>query len=281
QLYAVRGESWGSSGPRMGLGYFLNNFRVNALFYVNNVKFPLLYTLLLGVGVFSKGKVRERLVLTTWLLLFWAVFLFFYAGSYEFGQDVRFSLVSYMPLSLLAGLGLFKLEKALEPKGLSRPLRIVLVTAICLSFTGFLPLVRTIGEEACQARADHRYAQEMAELLPEDSMVLTHNPNMFLLWGKNAAQASIATHNEPLMDHFFQRYTGGVFFHYNYWCNTNDSREQAFCQNILDNYDHTSLAEYTERGYTFILYRLNGRLPFVEDSMGESVKTDDSSGARL
>jgi len=281
QLYAVRGESWGSSGPRMSLAYFFNNFRVNSLFYIKNVKFPLFYTLLVGVGVSSKGNLRERPVLTTWLFLFWAVFLFFYAGSYEFGQDVRFSLVSYMPLSLLAGLGLFQMEKALEPKGLSRPFRIVLVTAICVSFTGFLPLVRTIGEEACQARADHRYAQEMAELLPEDSVVLTHNPNMFLLWGKNSAQASIATHNEPLMEHFFQRYTGGVFFHYNYWCNTNDPREQAFCQNILDNYDHTSLVEYTERGYTFVLYRLNGKLPFVEDSMEESMKTDDSAGAIL
>ena len=281
QLYAVRGESWGSSGPRVSLAYFFNNFRVNSLFYIKNIKFPLLYILLLGVGVFSKGKARQRLVLTTWFFLFWGVFLFFYAGSYEFGQDVRFSLLSYMPLSLLAGLGVFKLERALEPTGLSRPVRIVLIAAICVSFTGFLPLVRTIGEEACQARADHRYAQEMAELLPEDSMVLTHNPNMFLLWGKNAAQAAIATNNEPLMEHFFQRYTGGVFFHYNYWCNTNDAREQAFCRNILEHYDHTILAEYAERSYTFVLYRLNQEPPLVEDSIEESLKTDDSSGGRL
>lgn len=281
QLYAVRGESWGSSGPRMSVAYFLQNFRVNSLFYFKNASFPILYTLLFGAGLFSKGKVRERLVLITWFLTFWGIFLFFYAGSFEFGQDVRFSLVSYMPLSLLAGLGLFKLERLLEPKGLGRPAQVILIAAVCLSFTGFLPFVRTVGEEACQARADHRYAREMAELLPEDSMVLTHNPNMFLLWGKSAAQASIATHNEPLMDHFFQRYTGGVFFHYNYWCNTDDPREQAFCRNILDNYDHTALAEYTERGYTFVLYRLIGRLPFPEHHGGESEETKESEATTL
>jgi len=281
QLYAVRGESWGSAGPRMSFAYFLDNLRVNSWFYFENARFPLIYSLLVGVGLFLKGNARKKLVLLTWLFLFWGVFLFFYAGSYKFGQDVRFSLVSYMPLSLLAGFGIFRLERLLEPKGLTKTFRIGVVAAICLSFTSFLPHVRAIGEEGCQARADHHYAREMAKLLPDDSMILTHNPNMFLLWGKNAAQASIATHNESLIEHFFERYAGGVYFHYNYWCNTDDPREREFCENILDRYDHATVAEYAERGYTFVLYRLNGKLPFLEDSMDESVKTDDSSEARL
>lgn len=276
-LYAVRGENWGSPGPRIGITYFFNNFISNSLFYLRNVKFPLLYSLLFGVGISLKGRYKERIVLITWFLLFWGIFLFFYAGSYEFGQDVRFSLVSYMPLSLLAGLGLVKFEQLFERKGLSGILRAITITIILVSFTGFLPLVRTIGEEACQARADHRYAQEMAALLPENSMILTHNPNMFLLWGKNAAQAAIATNNEPLIDHFFQRYTGGVYFHYNYWCNVNNPREQVFCRKILDKYEHTPVVEYTERGYTFVLYRLNRKLPSVKDGIERSTKIDNST----
>ncbi|MCP4667288.1 MAG: hypothetical protein GY849_13080 [Deltaproteobacteria bacterium] len=51
-------------------------------------------------------------------------------------------------------------------------------------------------------------------------------------------------------------YMGGVYFHYNYWCNTNNSREQAFCRNILKKYNHDPVVEYKERGYTFILYKL-------------------------
>jgi hypothetical protein len=281
QLYAVRGENWGSPGPRMGFSYFWANLRVNSLFYFSNVRFPLLSTLLMGYGILLRGNLKAKTILTAWFFLFWGVFLFFYAGSFEFGQDVRFSLVSYMPLSLLAGLGLYRLERALEPKGLDRSLRIAVIAAICLSFTGFMPLVRTVGEEACQARADHKYARQMAELLPDESMVLTHNPNMFLLWGKNAAQAAIATHNEPLMEHFFRQYTGGVYFHYNYWCNTTDPRERAFCRNILDHHDHTALVEYTERGYTFALYRLNRRLSSPKQHEGENAKTTDSDGTTL
>ena len=269
QLYAVRGESWGSTGPRMSVAYLFDNFRANSLFYLVNAKFPLLYTLLLGVGVFSNGGAKKKLALMTWLFLFWGVFLFFYAGSYEFGQDVRFSLLSYMPLSLLAGLGIVKLEQLFEPKGMAGILRIVVLATILFTFTSFLPLVRTIGEEACQARADHHYAQEMAALLPEESMVLTHNPNMFLLWGKNAAQAALATDNEPLIQHFFRRYTGGVYFHYNYWCNVNAPREQTFCRNILDKYEHTAVVSYSEGGYTFVLYELRRRRPLREGSMEE------------
>lgn len=265
QLYAVRGESWGSSGPRMSLTYFFNNFKVNSLFYLENIKFPLLYTLLLGVGIAFKRNLKEKVVLITWFFLFWGIFLVFYAGSYKFGQDVRFSLVSYMPFALLAGLGIARLEDIFEAKGLIRVFRVAAIAVIFVTFSGFLPHVRTIGEEACQARADHRYAQEMAKLLPENSMVLTHNPNMFLLWGKNAAQAAIATNNDQAMNHFFQRYTGGVYFHYNYWCNTDDPREQTFCLNILKKYEHTSLVEYKERGYTFVLYRLYKKLPFPKD----------------
>ncbi|MCK4543762.1 MAG: glycosyltransferase family 39 protein, partial [Spirochaetales bacterium] len=118
QLYAVRGESLGSSGPRMSLVYFFNNFKVNSLFYLENIKIPLLYTLLLGVGIAFKQNLKEKLILITWFLLFWGIFLFFYAGSYKFGQDIRFSLVSYMPFALLAGLGIVRLEDLFEAKGL-------------------------------------------------------------------------------------------------------------------------------------------------------------------
>lgn len=262
QLYAVRGETWGSSGSRMSLVYFFNNFKVNSLFYLGNIKFPLIYTLLLGVGIAFKRNLKEKVVLITWFFLFWGIFLVFYAGSYKFGQDIRFSLVSYMPFALLAGLGVVRLEDLFEAKGLIRVFRVAAVAVILVTFSGFLPHVRTIGEEACQARADHRYAQEMAELLPENSIVLTHNPNMFLLWGKNAAQAAIAANDRPRMEHFFRRFSGGVYFHYNYWCNVDDPREQNFCRNILNRYKHTPIVECSERGYNFILYRLNKKTDF-------------------
>jgi hypothetical protein len=144
-----------------------------------------------------------------------------------------------------------------------------------------MPHVRTIGEEACQARADHRYAKQMAAQLPENSMVLTHNPNMFLLWGKNAAQASIATHNKPLIDHFFQRYTGGVYFHYNYWCNVDNPKEETFCRNILNDYEHAAVATHEEHGYTFALYRLKREMPASEPTTETDITSGDLRVPRL
>ena len=52
----------------------------------------------------GRGRAYHLLMLL-WFLLFWGIFLFFYAGSYKYGADVRFALVSFMPLSVLAGLG--------------------------------------------------------------------------------------------------------------------------------------------------------------------------------
>jgi len=42
--------------------------------------------------------------------MFWGIFLFFYAGSYKYGADVRFALVSFMPLAVLAGMGADRLQ---------------------------------------------------------------------------------------------------------------------------------------------------------------------------
>lgn len=260
QLYAVRGESWGSAGDRMGLSFFLHNLSTNSVFYVNDTRFPLLFTLLLFLGVFWKDDGKARAFLGTWLLLFWGVFLLFYAGSYDYGQDVRFSVVSYMPLALLSGKGLANLLERFRANEKGVAVQSIVLMAILFCFTSFMPHIRTVGEEACQARADHFYAKRMIKHIPENAMVLTHNPNMFLLWGKNAAQAAIATNDHTAMNHFFERYTGGIFFHHNYWCNTDDPREQASCRNVLEKYRHSVIVEYSEKGYRFILYRIEKKL---------------------
>ena len=64
-----------------------------------------------GVGPAARGA---RFVLPglflLWFVMFWGIFLFFYAGSYKYGADVRFALVSFMPLAVLAGMGADRLQ---------------------------------------------------------------------------------------------------------------------------------------------------------------------------
>jgi hypothetical protein len=255
QLYAVKDEPWGSTGPRMNLSYFMNNFKTNTLYYLKNARFPVLSTLFFLLGfLLRKDFLKERFFLSSWFFAFWGIFLFFHAGSYNYGQDVRYALVSFMPLSVLAGLGIYRLETFFQSR--IQNFSILITSLIIVVFLQFMPYIRIVGEEAWSARMDHYYARKMMAFLPERSMVLTHNPNMFLLWGGNAAQAHIATNDPQKIKYFFSYYTGGVFFHYNFWCNVDDPAQQRFCMNILEKYKNEKVVEYTERNYKYILYRL-------------------------
>ncbi|MBF0428798.1 MAG: hypothetical protein HQL94_07735, partial [Magnetococcales bacterium] len=101
---------WGSTGTPFSMEYFQTNLAVNGMHYLDNKEFPLLFSLLAICGVIWPGSHhRERALLALWFLLFWGVFLFFYAGSYHYGADMRFSLLSALPLALLAGLGAEKI----------------------------------------------------------------------------------------------------------------------------------------------------------------------------
>ena len=265
-LYSVKDMGWGSSGPKFSTDYLKGNFKANALFYLKNIRFPLLFTILFGLGIVLKaGKgdsarstfhLRGKLVLLTWFLLFWGIFIFFYAGSYNYGADVRFSLLSAMPLALFAGYGAVALHYLLQRRLRFNHVHSVLPLIIVFSFLPFLPFVRAITQEAWGARADHRFAKEMAKVLPDDAIVLTHNPNMFLLWGKNAAQASLPTEQKNAFKRFFYRYKGGIYFHYNFWCNVPDKLQNSFCTNILERYDCTPVLSFAEQNYTYALYKV-------------------------
>ena len=265
-LYAVKGMSWGSSGPKFSFNFFEGNFKVNSLFYLKNLRFPLIYTILFVLGIaFEWGKEaiegkaflwKEKVVVLLWFLLFWGIFLFFYAGSYNYGADVRFSLLSFLPLALLAGNGAASLVNALKQKFKPGYVNCVLVIIIIFNFLPFMPFVRAITQEAWAARADHKYAKEMAKEIPDDALVLTHNPNMFLLWGKSAAQVSLATEHSRDFNRLFYRYRGGVYFHYNFWCNVPDRLQNSFCENILERYESTLIKAFKEKNYKYEMYKL-------------------------
>ncbi len=257
-LFVTSGGSWGTTDAKISIDYFIHNFTVNSLFYLNNVKFPILFTLFFLISLFSKSFIKEKLLLVIWFLCFWGIFLFFYAGSYGYGADVRYSLVSYVPLVILAGLGIYQLQVLLKNNlSLKSYLNPVIAILIIISILKFFPQVRAETQEAWGARADHLYAKEFATFLPENSIVLTHNPNMFHLWGKNAAQISLATDEKSYVNQIlFYQYKEGVYLHWNYWCNADDSLQKSFCDNVLNDYKYELIKEYKENGYRYALYRL-------------------------
>ena len=256
-LYCFQGHPWGAGQDKFSIFYVRPNLLSNGLFFLDNKDFPALLTAFFFVALFARRLAKEKIMLLFWLLFFWGVFLFFYAGSYHYGADVRFVLMALPPFSLLAGLGLSSLDGEIKKlTGKNIPLAAGVVLA---AFLWFLPKASAVGEEAWAARADHQYAKVMAEKLPSDAIVFTHNPNMFLFWGRSAAQASIlAGCDRARLEEWKARFPGGIFFHFNFWCNVSDPVQQSFCARILEKFRHQEVLKFGAREYKYVLYRIDG-----------------------
>ena len=257
-LVAVRHIEWGTTGPRFSFRYVLTNLPVNGWFYVYDERFPMVFTALAVAGLFSSQQVRERAAMAMYFLLFFAVDLVFYAGSYNYGADVRYSLMTFPPLAVLGGLGIARLLRLVSERRLSAsvPLRALVVAMLVFQFLWYAPVVRATTEEAWAARADVRFAQAFASELPRNSYVLTQNPGMFHLWGVNAGQMSLVISNPAYIRFLTGRYSGGVYLHWNFWCNAQDPLQQEICRNAFAMGTPELVKDYRERGQRFAFYRM-------------------------
>jgi len=259
-MYAVSGHSWGAEESKFALSFFSNNFSVNSLFYINNSEFPSLFTILAFAGLlFSRESIKSKACLLTWFLLFFGIFLFFYAGSYHYGADVRFSLLTFLPLAVLAGIGAdsvrFKLESFIPSP--QNTCILLMVFFILFSSVRFFSIVHREGQEAWGARYDHKYAKEFIQNIPKRSIVLSQNPAMFLLWGQNSIQTYSGLEQPELIKQLIDKYQGNVYFHHNYWCNTKSIRNIRLCEAIREKYTLTEVATAHEQDHKYGLYKIS------------------------
>ena len=85
-----------------------------------NIRYPALFTACALIGLFAGGRYLKKLPVLVWFVLTWGIFLFFYAGSYNYGADVRYSVVSTAPLAVLEGAG--KLPQRLREQARGFPI---------------------------------------------------------------------------------------------------------------------------------------------------------------
>jgi len=267
-LFAVRNIEWGAVGPRFSVRYIGANLRANGWFYLYDERFPVAFTALAIVGLFSVRQRREGWSMAIYFLVFFAIDLVFYAGSYNYGADVRYSLMTYPPLAVLGGLGAAHLMRRAsqwwaeftDKSGFSSvervPARAFTVAILLFQFLWYSPVVRATTEEAWAARADVRFAQSYASAIPRNSYVLTHNPSMFHLWGVNAGQMSLVTSNPDYLRYLAERYRGGLYLHWNFWCNVQDPAQREICSKALAIGDAELATEYRERDQRFAFYRM-------------------------
>ena len=255
-LAAVRNDSWGTTHGRVSLAYVAANLRVNGWFYVADARFPAAYSVLALVGLFWRRIEAGRLALALYFLLFFGIALLFYAGSYDYGADVRYSLATYPSLVSLAGLGAAGLIRGLGRVRLQTPAFCVVVSALAVQFVWYLPVVRSTSDGAWAPRADVRFAMSLVPDLRGPSYVLTQNPAMFQVWGISAGQLSLAAANPARLDALAQRYTGGVYVHWNFWCNTQDRVQSDLCDKVLRLRPVELVRQEWERDQRYALYRL-------------------------
>jgi hypothetical protein len=270
-LYSVRNEGWGTTDARLSLSYVASNLRVNGLFYLGDERFPVVFTALAIAGLVRGRRVLSISPLVLYFLVFFGIDLLFYAGSYNYGADVRYSLMTYPPLAVLAGLGVSVAVARLRAAHPAVPAVAAAAAALLFQFLWYLPLVRAVTEEAWAARADVQFAREVAPTLPRNSYVLTHNPSMFHIWGLNAGQMSILLANPSHIEYLGRRYPGGVYLHWNFWCNVTDQSQGNLCQDVKSVKPAEPIREYVERDQRFAFYRF---------SIGDSTRMPGQSSAR-
>jgi 4-amino-4-deoxy-L-arabinose transferase-like glycosyltransferase len=257
-LVAVRNESWGTSDARLSLEYVIPNLRVNGWFYLGDWRFPIVFTLAAIVGLSGRGFGRDRVAMVGYFALFFTIDLLFYAGSYNYGADVRYSLLTYPPIAILGGLGARRFSTWI-PRSTVNGARAAVAGALAFQFMWYLPGVRATTEEAWAARADVRFARSFVRNLPPNSFVLTHNPGMFHVWGVNAGQMSLLVSSPTYLEQLSRRFAGGVYLHWNFWCNVADPVQQEFCRLALSRGPATLVNQYRERNYRYAIYRLGER----------------------
>lgn len=255
-LYAMRNEPWGTADSRFSFHYVASNLRTNGWFYLGDQRFPVAVTGLALIGFLQRRWARERLAMAMYFLLFWGVGLLFYAGSFNYGADVRYSLMTYPPIAAAAGVGLSRLLRDLSRSNPNVPGRALATALVGFQFLWYAPLVRATTEEGWAARADVRVAREMSSELPPNSYVLTHNPDMFHVWGVSAGQMSQIVDNPSYVKFLTQRFTGGVYIHWNFWCNVQEPTQPEVCRKALSVGDARITREYRERDQRFAFYRL-------------------------
>jgi hypothetical protein len=255
-LYAVRQVEWGTQGARFSLRFVIDNLRVNGAFYVFDERFPVIFTALAVIGAVETRLRRHRFGMVLYFALFFGVYLLFHAGSYNYGADVRYSLTTYPPVAILTGLGAAALGRRIRRHAPLLPIRAIAATAFGFVFLAYAPVVRGSMEEAWAARADVAFARGVVLDLPRHSYVLTHNPGMFHVWGRNAGQMSLVTGHAGYLEYLEGRYPGGVYLHWNFWCNVQDPSQQSICRTARDLRPGELIRQHAERGQYFAFYRL-------------------------
>ncbi|MCX6709767.1 MAG: glycosyltransferase family 39 protein [Candidatus Woesearchaeota archaeon] len=263
----MRNEDWGAyNGEKFSLGSIKGNIIANSGFFFENTRFPLFFTIasIIGLiaGVFSfKRKVFPFL---TWFLLFFFIFIPFYAGSFNYGQDVRFSLNLYPAVAIFSGLGFYFLSRIIkgliEKNHIEKRVRAsegaVLIVTLCIiaiTIVPFLDKISYFGEESWESQFYHDFIVRNAPEI-KNCIVVSHVTSLFILNGVPSIQTHMAVDNETMKE-LKSRYDC-ILFDEGYWCVNDPFHREGICKQFKDQNSLSIYKQETKRDRTYTLYQV-------------------------
>lgn len=256
--FHVKSDPWGAEpGETFGLQYFNKNFSTNIKFFTSNQYFPIIaLALLVGIIISKRSKILEYYILS--FLLIFGVYLFFYAGSYEYGADIRYALTSLSPYVIACSIGLATLVKKFSEKNIL----LFVVIPLLVNMSLLIPSMRVRGEEGWQAWWDIEFIQnEIKTKLGPDDIIFSTIPYAFHV-DKMNGRSTDHLYNQQYISTLLELDNGQrYYFHYGFWCalEPTEGSVAKFCNDIvLENYELEPVIEHERRGTRYALYEIVG-----------------------
>ncbi len=256
-IWSVRTEDWGArDGRRFASEFFGKNLASNAGYFVDAKWFPAAGTVLAICGALWLLR-RNRtagFALTLWFLISWGIFVLFYAGGYYYGASSRYGVISCAPVAIFMGIGLAALGGLLW----RRPIILGALAAIgVVNWAAAMHYVPTLSREAVEAQADVDFVADIAKKIPDGALVISYDPCMWLLQGRNSTQFDIIDHmmREELRE-LAHQYPGGVYVHWGFWHNAEPHLAAATAPYLAATHA-VEIARLPSQAYKLALFRVD------------------------
>ena len=226
-----------------GLGHVAANLRDNLRYLINPFDFPIMVAVLAVVALAKQASSLRRTatpytMLALWVLGLFAVYLIFYAGSFD--TNARYGIQIVAPLTILAA---------------SFAQRFVWIAALLISLA--VPATRTYGfTPYIQAlNADHQLSIAFAAQVPADDLVVSGLQTIFIDDGRRAANAAFAETNEKILDDELQR-RGKAWYHAGVRSNYANTDEWRADRWMKSKYELHLIDSHEVGGFTIAFYQV-------------------------
>jgi hypothetical protein len=236
-LWSVRTEDWGATdGRRFDTDFLKRNLASNVGYFFQQKWFPRAGTVLAlcGAGWLARRNRGFGLCAGVWFLLAWGIFVLFYAGGYYYGASTRYAVISCAPVALFMGIGLSALWGGLRAWPL---LRLSAGAVLLLNWAAAMQFVPTLGRESNEARADIEFAREAAAALPTGSLVISLDPCIWAILGRNSTQLqNVEGMVRTDLRELANQYPGGIYLHWDYWVNCQENFAEIWRDLVLSSH---------------------------------------------